>query len=39
MMNASMNWSVYIIRCTENMLYTGITPMSSDDSTNMLPVV
>jgi len=24
-MNASMNWSVYIILCTDNTLYTGIT--------------
>ena len=23
--NASMNWSVYIILCTDNTLYTGIT--------------
>jgi len=36
-MNASINWSVYIILCTDNMLYTGITSMSSDDSINMLP--
>jgi len=24
-MNASMNWSVYIILCTDNTFYTGIT--------------